>query len=262
MISILGFPYDEKSSFQRGPALAPPIIREFYKSSGHSTFGENGIDTISNMIEDVGDFVISEYFDIEKRCTELLVQNKRLLSLGGDHSITYPILKAYHKFHPRIHILVVDAHTDLYDEYQGDKYNHACPFARIMEDGIAEQLVQVGIRTLNPHQREQADRFGVSIVEMKDYHLWEIPELKGPVYLSIDLDGLDPAFAPGVSHQEPGGLTTRDVIDIIHSIKVPLIGADIVEYTPQNDVQNTTAYVAAKLMKEILSKMLSDSLKP
>jgi agmatinase len=256
MLSIIGIPFDEKSSFQKGPALAPPIIRNHFKSEGHGSYAENGVDTNSPLIEDLGDLEIEDYFDIEVKCSELLAQGKTLLTLGGDHSITYPILKAYKRHYDQISVLVIDAHTDLYDEYQNDRYSHACPFARIMEDNIAKQLVQLGIRTLNPHQIEQAKKFDVEVIQMKDYHLWSLPEFQGPVYISIDLDGLDPAYAPGVSHQEPGGLSTRDVIEIIQSINTPIIGADIVEYNPKNDIRDMTAYVAAKLMKELISVML------
>jgi arginase family enzyme len=126
-----------------------------------------------------------------------------------------------------------------------------------MENKLASRLVQIGIRTLNDHQREQASRFDVEIHEMKD---WKGPEqlsLSGPIYLSLDIDALDPAYAPGVSHHEPGGLSTRQVIDVIHSIDVPIVGADIVEYNPLRDINNVTAMVAAKLYKEICGSMLT-----
>jgi arginase family enzyme len=116
--------------------------------------------------------------------------------------------------------------------------------------------VQVGIRTLNDHQREQSLRFGTEIIEMKDFSAEQIPLFKNPVYLSIDLDGIDPAFAPGVSHHEPGGLSSREVINIIHHIKGNIIGADIVELNPLRDSNGITASLAAKLCKEILARMI------
>jgi arginase family enzyme len=144
----------------------------------------------------------------------------------------------------------VDAHPDLYDEFEGDKYSHACPFARVMEEGLADRLVQVGIRTMNRHQREQADRFGTEIIEMKDWKDgWQLKS-EGAVYISFDMDGLDPASAPGVSHPEPGGFTTRQALSLIQSVE-GLIGADIVEYNPDNDLRDLTARVAAKLVKEL-----------
>ena len=153
-------------------------------------------------------------------------------------------------------ILHIDAHADLYHEYEGDPYSHACPFARIMENGFAVKLVQVGIRTLNPHQKEQAEKYGVDIHEMRNLDVKTIPKFQNPLYISLDMDGFDPAFAPGVSHHEPGGLSSRQVIELIQSINTPVVGADIVEYNPDRDFQDMTAYLAAKMMKELIGKML------
>jgi arginase len=118
--------------------------------------------------------------------------------------------------------------------------------------------VQVGIRTLNAHQRRQAERFGVEIIDMRAWDAGMRPRVEGAVYLSLDLDGLDPAFAPGVSHREPGGLSTRDVLGLIHGLDGRLVGADVVEYNPRQDVGGVTAILAAKLVKEIAGRMLAD----
>ena len=125
-----------------------------------------------------------------------------------------------------------------------------------MENGFAVKLVQVGIRTLNTYQVEQAHKFNVEIHQMKDLDLSQIPKFENPLYISLDMDGFDPAYAPGVSHHEPGGLTSRQVINLIQSIDSEIIGADIVEYNPNRDFQNMTAFLAAKMMKEILGKMI------
>ena len=125
-----------------------------------------------------------------------------------------------------------------------------------MEDGLAGRLVQVGIRTMTPHLREQAARFGVEVYGMDRWQAAPVEGLDGPVYVSIDLDGLDPAFAPGVAHPEPGGLSTRDVISLLHRIRVPIAGADVVEHSPRNDIRDLTARVAAKLLKEIAAVTL------
>jgi len=254
-ILIQGIQFDEKSSYQQGPKLAPPLIREALNSGSFNMFAENGVSMASLNIEDKGDFEIAEYFDIEKITAEHINTDSKILTLGGDHSITFPIIKAHHNKYPKLDILHIDAHCDLYDDFEGDKYSHACPFARIMENGFAVKLVQVGIRTLNTHQAEQAERFDVEIHQMKDLNLNSIPQFENPLYISLDLDGLDPAFAPGVSHHEPGGLTSRQVIDLISNINTEVVGADIVEYNPNRDFQNMTAFLAAKMMKEILVKM-------
>jgi agmatinase len=255
-IVIQGIQFDKKSSFQQGPGLAPPLIREALHSGSLNLFTESGITIEDARITDKGDFDISDYFDIETITSSHLESETKVFTLGGDHSITFPIIKAHHKKYPKLDILHIDAHSDLYDNYEGDKYSHACPFARIMENGFAARLVQVGIRTLNTHQAEQAEKFNVEIHQMKNLDLTKIPQFDNPVYISLDMDGFDPAYAPGVSHHEPGGLSSRQVIDLIHNIKGDVIGADIVEYNPNRDFQNMTAFLAAKMMKEILGKML------
>jgi len=170
-IIIQGIKFDEKSSYQKGPKLAPALIREALHCGSLNLFAENGISIENSMVEDKGDFEISEYFDIEKITEAHLNSNSKILTLGGDHSITFPIIKAYNKIYPKLDILHIDAHADLYHEYEGDKYSHACPFARIMENRFATKLVQVGIRTLNTAQAEQANKFNVEIHQMKDLDL-------------------------------------------------------------------------------------------
>lgn len=257
-IVLQGILFDEKSSFERGARLAPPLIRRFYHSPATNCFAENGVDTNSARVLDRGDFEIRDYFEIERITAENIEAAAKLITLGGDHSITYPVVRAFRRAHPKFDILHFDAHPDLYDELGGDRFSHASPFARMMEEGLAERLVQVGIRTLNAHQKEQAEKFGVEICQMKDLGAAavEIPDFANPVYLSLDMDAFDPAFAPGVAHPEPGGLTGRQVIDIIQNIRAEVIGADIVEYNPKRDVRNLTGVLAAKMLKEILGRML------
>jgi len=202
-----------------------------------------------------GDKASEDFAEIRRAVAALLSQDERPVSLGGDHSITYPILQAFAARYPEITIIHVDAHPDLYDEFEGSRLSHACPFARIMEEGLAQRLVQIGIRTINAHQREQATRFGVEVIEMSALPAYDRLRIAGPVYVSFDVDVLDPAFAPGVSHREPGGMTTREAIAHLHAIQGNIVGADIVEYNPAQDVSGVTATVAAKILKEILGKM-------
>ena len=151
----------------------------------------------------------------------------------------------------------LDAHPDLYDEFEGDRLSNACPFARIMEDGRVERLVQVGIRTLNAPQRAQAERFGVEMVEMKAWRPDLVVAAEGPVYVSLDLDVLDPAFAPGVSHPEPGRpLHPRRDRPPAAPARAASSGADLVELNPNRDPTGLTAMVAAKLAKELLALLL------
>jgi arginase len=120
-----------------------------------------------------------------------------------------------------------------------------------MEEKLAAHLVQVGIRTMNAHQRAQAERYGVRVIDMRAWVAGARPEVRGPLYVSVDMDGLDPAFAPGVSHREPGGLSVREVVTLIQSLPGPIVGADVVEYNPTRDINGMTAVVAAKFVKEL-----------
>ena len=155
-------------------------------------------------------------------------------------------------------VLHLDAHPDLYQSFDNDPHSHASPFARVMEEKLADRLVQLGIRTLNQHQKEQAQRFGVAIVPMRagvEAMISAARRLEGPLYLSVDLDVLDPAYAPGLSHPEPGGLSTRELLSIIQAIpRGLLIGADVVELNPLNDFRDLTARVGAKAVKEIVGR--------
>ncbi len=261
MVSVLGIPYDANSSFKRGQAEAPAAIRQAFHSEASNYFTEAGIDLKNHPgWLDVGDVSFGGgqvFFEaIESRVTQATKQGEHILALGGDHSITYPVVSALAKSYSDLTILHLDAHPDLYHDFEGNPYSHASPFARILENKLAHRLVQVGIRTMNQHQREQAKRFGVEVIEMKDWNDHMRFQLSGPVYLSLDLDVMDPAFVPGVSHHEPGGCTTRQVIQLLQNLRVPLVGADLVELNPTRDVNGVTAIVAAKLLKEILGIFL------
>ncbi len=261
---MIGFRFDENSSFMRGAAEAPPLVRAALYSDAANRWSESGLDLgAESVLFDAGDIEPSADEEmnsrIERSISELLDRGLKPISLGGDHSITVPIIRAFNRKYDRLNILHFDAHPDLYDEFQGNHYSHASPFARIMEEKLAQRLVQVGVRTINGHQREQAARFGVEVVGMKTWRDDLVFEFDSPVYISFDLDALDPAFAPGVSHREPGGLSTRQAIKVIQNVKGRVVGADIVEFNPRMDPLNITATVCAKLLKEIAAKMLESS---
>jgi agmatinase len=261
-ISILGIPYDANSSYIQGPALAPPLIREALNCESTNKWSEDGIDLgRPGTFHDAGDVKLpadsaAAFAEIEAAVAGVLALGTPLISLGGDHSITYPTLRGYGSRFPDLTILHFDAHPDLYDELGGNRHSHACPFARIMEEGLAKRLVQVGIRTMNAHQLKQARRFGVDVITMQNLRQFELLKLKGPVFISLDVDVLDPAFAPGISHYEPGGMSVREVLSCIQNLRTPLVGADIVEYNPTRDRHAQTAMVCAKFLKEIAAAML------
>ncbi|MDX2120417.1 MAG: agmatinase [Gemmatimonadota bacterium] len=261
-ISLLGIPYDASSSFQRGTAQGPEAIRAALRSDSTNGWNEELLD-VRATLADADDLVLPDSHEalglIEAGAERLLATGATPIFLGGDHAITWPLVRAVARRHPRLTILHLDAHPDLYDALDGDRLSHACPMARILEEKLARHLVQCGIRTLNQHQLEQAHRFGVEMVQMRDgveAMITAARRLEGAAYLSVDLDALDPAFAPGINHPEPGGLTTRELLRIIQAIpKGRLIGADIVELSPGNDLRDLTARVAAKVVGEIVGRL-------
>ncbi|WRX30921.1 Ureohydrolase - like 1 [Theobroma cacao] len=238
--SLLGVPLGHNSSFLQGPAFAPPRIREaIWCGSTNSTTEEGKQLNDPRVLTDVGDVPVQEIRDCgvdDDRLMNVISESVKLvmeedplrpLVLGGDHSISFPVVRAVsEKLGGPVDILHLDAHPDIYDAFEGNKYSHASSFARIMEGGYVRRLLQ---------------KLGEGV--------------KG-VYISVDVDCLDPAFAPGVSHIEPGGLSFRDVLNILHNLQGNLVAADVVEFNPQRDtVDGMTAMVAAKLVRELTAKM-------
>jgi len=229
-------------------------------------WSERGVDIgAPGMLADAGDVEIDEsargadvHAIIEQAAARVVESGGRPVVLGGDHSITSAIVRAVRARYDGLTVLHFDAHPDLYDAFEGDRWSHASPFARIMEDRLADRLIQVGIRTMNGHQREQAKRFGVEVIDMPAWSAGKRFQLSKatPLYVSVDCDAFDPAFAPGVSHREPGGLTPRDVITSLQDIEATIVGADIVEYNPRRDWDGITAMVCAKMVKEVVGTML------
>ena len=262
---LLGLPYDASSSFLRGAAKGPDEIRKALDSTSSNWFTENrtNINPKTGAWSDLGDIEIPEdppaaMAVIRKAAQTASPESSPVISLGGDHAVTWPLLQALRPKHPKLTLVHFDAHPDLYHELDGSKFSHACPFARIMEEELADRLIQIGIRTMTDHQAEQVERFGVEVLSAADWD-GSLPTIEGPVYVTIDLDGLDPAFAPGVSHYEPGGLSTRQVLGALHQLAamdVTLVGADVVELNPDRDINGMTGMVAAKLVKELIALAL------
>lgn len=253
---------DENSSFMKGAARGPEKIREALFSRSMNWFTEGGrhLDFSTGIPwgKDPGATGRGDAWRrIRTEVGKWRRRGYRPVVLGGDHAVTHPVLQALVGKGPPLDILHFDAHPDLYHDFENNPRSHGSPFARIMEEGLCRRLVQVGIRAADVHQREQAEKFLVETIEMRNL----TPDLRlsfdGLLYISVDLDVLEPGLAPGVSHFEPGGMTVREVIGIIQRVETAgIAGADIVEYNPARDVRQLTAYVAAKLLKEILDRMI------
>lgn len=255
-VRLIGLPSDSNSTYLRGAAAGPAAIRSALQSAHGNAAAENGLEIGREIvIADAGDLTLGE----EPGDDALIAAAVRSaadagdlpLCLGGDHWVAALAIIALAEVHGPLNILHFDAHPDLYDSYDGNRRSHASPFARVMEAGAARRLVQVGIRTMNAHCREQAARFGVEVIGMRGFAPEIVPALDGPLYVSIDLDGLDPAVAPGVSHLEPGGLTLREMLAVLDRQTAWLAGADIVELNPMRDPTGVTAILAAKLVREL-----------
>lgn len=259
---VLGVPLDHNSSYRRGARFGPTAVRRALQCGSMNWATEGGLDLESDARWcDAGDIELAgdaqDMRRIELACLRHLNGGAGILSLGGDHSITAPILRALHAARGPVSIVHFDAHPDLYPDFEGNRDSHASPFFRIMEEGLANRLIQLGIRTLNVVQRKAVERFAVEVLAPEAVGDWSGLATQDPVYVSIDLDALDPAFAPGVSHYEPGGLTVREVLHAIRRIRAPIVGADIVELNPEADASGRTAAVGAKLLKELLARILA-----
>ena len=259
-IRTLAIPSSSNSSFHSGCAEGPEALWRTLWNGASNLTSESGVDLAErddwSRLETVEPAPgRAGHEQIRAVALRHLEEGTRLLSLGGDHSISFPLLEAYGELVDDLTVVQFDAHPDLYHDYEDNPFSHASPFARVMEKGCVSRLVQIGIRASNRHQREQAEHFGVETFEAWRWRDVLNLEIKSPVYVSLDLDVFDPGFAPGVAHHEPGGLAPRDVFEVVQRLP-RLIGADIVELNPARDHAEMTAALAAKCVKELLARMV------
>ncbi|MUM77888.1 agmatinase [Pseudodesulfovibrio sp. F-1] len=261
-IALMGVPLDENSSYLRGAAAGAAAAIEAVWCESANLWTETGFD-LGPVLERAGnvdfagtDSPAERMGRIAEAARDLGGSGRLPLFAGGDHSVTFPLVRGLREAVGEFDILHFDAHPDCYESFEGNAFSHASPFARIMEQGLCARLVSVGIRTATGHQREQRERYGIQWLEMRHRADWPVLSFSRPVYVSFDLDALDPAHAAGVSHHEPGGLTTREALAIIQAIDAPLVGADVVELNPSRDRDGVTAMTAAKIIRELAGMML------
>jgi agmatinase len=282
-LAVLGIPYDYSSSYRKGSALAPSSIRENTSAELYNVYTEESINLEENCkIFDCGDISftsekVEEAKNLVFQSISPLANNlNHFLFLGGDHLATYfsfSVLKQLDKFrNKKMGLIYMDSHPDLYDQYNGNRYSHACVVRRIIEetDLNPKNIVQMGIRATTPEQIEFCDQSGILSITTKDIQESEAKtvvsnvsdHLKDKVdyiYLSIDLDVLDPAFAPGIGNPEPGGLSTTQVVRLIQEFRnLPLGSFDIVELNPKYDQSRLAAFASAKIIKETLGVLNFD----
>jgi agmatinase len=254
---ILGVPYDALSTNRKGAALAPAAIREASSSRSLNPCTEEGHSLLEiTRLADRGDLTLPDApekvaREIQKAVADILATGATPILLGGDHSITPPAVKALSEACGKIDILFIDAHPDVYESYRGSPYTHASTAYRITQEVDFGRFVQVGIRMPAKGHLEKARELSIQVITA--YHLVTPDELRfeNPLYLTLDMDCLDPAFAPGVGNPVPGGLSTRELLDVLKSISGRIAAADIVEFVPQFDVSEITATAAARFVIEI-----------
>ena len=273
-LSVLGIPRDSASSFRDGARDAPQYIRYATSNTLYNPFTETGRNIQQTwQIFDIGDAPITELDPLESKklvFKKIAKHNKygmRFLFLGGDHLSTYFTFVSLKKIQDlRMGLIYLDAHPDLYDNYNNDKYSHACVVKRIIDETNIEPkaIFQVGIRASTPEQQEYANNLGITTITTQDVFSSgaqaiaerikaALPKKLDGVYLSIDMDVLDPAFAPGVGNPEPAGLTTRDVLLFLQALQgINFVAFDVVELCPKYDFSSISSFAAAKLIKEVL----------
>jgi len=271
-VAIIGVPFDGGTTYRPGPRFGPrgvrnqsAIIRPWNPVLKLNPFAKH-------RVADFGDLPVNplsiedSFHRIESGITRVLAGGARTLCVGGDHSISLPILRAISKYHGGpAGLIQFDAHNDLWDEYFGSKYSHGTPFRRAFEEGLLEDgnVLQVGLRgqVYGEDDFDFAHKHKVRMVTAEEFHakgmapvLRHLKAFRGkPVYITLDIDCVDPAFAPGTGTPQVGGFTSAQIIELVRALKgLDIIGADLVEVSPPFDNGEITSLLAANLLFELL----------
>jgi len=257
-IIMVGLPYDGTCSYRPGTRFAPENIRiASYGLESFSPLQNKDLDNVKFYDAGEIDFQLGNREDtlqkIEQAAEETLFYNKKWLGIGGEHLVTYPAIKAYIKKFPDLCVIHFDAHADLREQYLNEKFSHACVMNLVSGIIKPENLIQIGIRS---GTKEEFDRIKKNNTLVKTHEELEnrLKTLNNkPVYLSIDLDVLDPSIMSGTGTPEPGGMTYTELIQWLMRIKnMSIVGADVVELSPHYDISGISTIVAAKVIREVL----------
>jgi agmatinase len=260
---ICGVPFDGTSSFRLGSRLAPQEIRAAsYNFETYSSFFD--IDLTDVRIHDAGDLDVSSTIDktlemITVYAEKYVRDGKIPIMLGGEHSLTFPFVNACKKKYPDIGFVVLDAHLDLREEYRGEKNSHACISRHVIEN-ITQKYASVGIRSGNREEYEYVSENNIKVFSAEDVFSVGIESIiddirkviRGPIYLSVDMDAIDPAYAPALGTPEPYGLNPRNVREVISCLAPHIVGFDLVEIAPEYD-SGGTALLGAKLVRDFIA---------
>ncbi len=259
-IVLLGIPMDYTASNIPGSRFAPKRIREL--SGTLESYSPVFDETIDDKFYDIGDIVMpwgnidKSIKFIDKIAKDLLGDGKKIIGIGGDHLITYPIIRQYVSIFKDLTVVHLDAHTDLRDQWSNEKFSHATVLRRVYEIIKEGNLYQFGIRSGSKEEFEFAVRF----THLYKYEVCEplkrvIGQLIGrDIYLTIDIDVLDPAFAPGTGYLEAGGIASKELFDAVSLIisELNVVGVDVVEVCPPTDNSDRTSAISAKLIRDII----------
>jgi agmatinase len=273
-VAILGVPYDSSTSYRAGARFGPRAIRE----QSLLLWGYNNAQRVAPFrtlkVVDLGDVdvvppdIAATHQQIELAAGRAIEAGSRLVTLGGDHSISLPLLRAHARRHGPMAVVHFDAHPDTWDsEYPGQRYSHGTPFKRALEEGLMDPsaYVQIGIRgpTNGPEDYEDALTLGARMVTLDEFRRRDLADVTKeiravvgtkPVYVTLDIDVVDPAFAPGTGTPEVGGLSSYEILQLVRGLRgLNTIGFDLVEVSPPYDHAGITSILAANLVFEFLS---------
>lgn len=279
-VALMGAPMDLGASNRPGARFGPRALRAIERIGPY-----NHVLDVAPVhalrVGDVGDVPFRSRYslpmcieDLEMWYRHIAAQGVLPLTVGGDHSITYPIMKALGARQP-LGMVHIDAHCDTGGEFDQTRFHHGGPFRLAVLDGVLDptRCIQIGIRGSSEYLWEFSKDVGMTVIHAEEVAALGIPEIvrlarqvvgEGPTYLSFDVDGLDPVYAPGTGTPEIGGLSTREALAIFHGLKgLNICGGDVVEVAPQYDPSTNTAQAGAQMLFEILSLMaFSPALKP
>jgi agmatinase len=256
---ILGCPYDGSASFRPGARFGPSAIRraswgiETYSPYLHKDLGQFSIHDMGDLELPLGEKKISLDL-IRKAVRKILSENKFPILLGGDHLITLPIIEEFVKNYPKLQIIHIDAHTDLREEYLGESVSHSTVMRRVVDHLGEGRLFQIGIRSGTEDEFKLARKMK-SIIPLDPGSLRSmIHRLRNqPVYITLDLDVMDPSLLPGVGTPEPGGLFFHEFISLLKKLQaLHIIGFDIVELTPDYDPTQISSITASVILREMI----------
>lgn len=257
-ILIVGFPFDGTASFKPGARLGPNALREAsWVLENYSPYLDRTLEDLNYA--DVGDLDLpvtgSERVSqmIYQYCTEQVQAGKKLAGIGGEHSVSYGLIKACFDKYPDLQVVHFDAHADLRKDYEGERWSHACIIQRVLDFLPPAQLTQFGIRSGTAEEFAWM-RYQHTLMETRDDLIARLRSLVGPVFITFDLDFYDPAFFPGTGTPEPAGGRPHEIFSIFSEIKndINLVGCDVLELAPQYDPAGISAVLAAKTLRELL----------